>query len=165
MVRVHVHPANIDNVIELSERLGVLVSGDNRFSILVKAVEHLWGANDDNFDVMSGNRKQQTIDAIREIFARKIALADVETPICYAAKANSLIIRANGDVAKCTVALRDERNRVGHITEDGRLIIRQDKMVPWIQGLTTQEQNSLECPLRAMSNKNTEIRTGEPLAF
>ena len=152
VVRVHLHPLNIDNAIELSERLWSLLEGDIRFSILVKAIEHLGGPNDDKFDILGEKQKERLVSRLKQIFARKIALADVEAPICYAAKANSLIIRANGDIAKCTVALRDERNRIGHITEDGRLIIRQEKIVPWIRGLTTLEQTSLECPLRAMSN-------------
>jgi uncharacterized protein len=160
MIRVHLHPANVHNVVELSEHLGSLVEGDSRFSVLVKAIEHLGGANDDKFNVMIGSHKEEMLNRIKEVFARRVPLADVEAPICYAAKANSLIVRANGDIAKCTVALRDERNRVGHITEDGRLIIQQEKIAQWTRGLMTRERSSLECPLRAMSKPNAETGNG-----
>jgi len=45
----------------------------------------------------------------------------LENYICYASKANSLVIRADGRIAKCTVALNDERNHIGDLKPDGSL--------------------------------------------
>ncbi len=41
-----------------------------------------------------------------------------EPYICYAAKPNSLLIRSNGRIGKCTVAFNDERNDLGYIKPD-----------------------------------------------
>jgi uncharacterized protein len=70
-----------------------------------------------------------------------------EPYICYAAKPNSLLIRANGRVGKCTVALSDERNDIGHLNRDGTVTIDNEKLRPWIRGLATLNADLLSCPL------------------
>lgn len=67
--------------------------------------------------------------------------------ICYAAKANSLLIRANGRVGKCTVALSDDRNDIGSINADGTVAIDNAKLRPWLRGLTDLDPAVLGCPL------------------
>jgi uncharacterized protein len=59
---------------------------------------------------------------------------------------NSLMIRANGRVGKCTVALNDERNDIGYLTKDGKLKINENFQL-WIKGLETQDKKMLACPL------------------
>jgi uncharacterized protein len=39
--------------------------------------------------------------------------------VCYAARPNSLLIRADSSVGKCTVLLNDERNKIGTLQADG----------------------------------------------
>jgi uncharacterized protein len=51
--------------------------------------------------------------------------------VCYAARPNSLIIRANGDVNKCTVALEADYNRVGQLSETGELTLDMDRFALW----------------------------------
>ncbi len=81
--------------------------------------------------------------------AEEIALN--EPYVCYAAKANSLLIRANGRIGKCTVAFSDERNDIGQVNTDGTISIDNEKLQPWIRGLGTLDLNSLACPLQKMS--------------
>jgi uncharacterized protein len=52
--------------------------------------------------------------------------------VCYAAKANSFVIRADGRVQKCTVVLKDDINDVGRIHPDGTLELDQVKLAKWI---------------------------------
>lgn len=70
--------------------------------------------------------------------------------ICYAAKPNSLLIRANGRVGKCTVALYDERNDIGQLNPDGTFTLDQDKIKPWMRGLENLDADSLGCPLSGL---------------
>lgn len=72
-------------------------------------------------------------------------LAD-EPYICYAARPNSLMIRANGRIGKCTVALDDPRNDIGSIKPDGTLEIENPKLRAWIDGLGTLENRATACP-------------------
>lgn len=73
--------------------------------------------------------------------------------ICYAAKANSLLIRADGRVGKCTVALSDSRNDIGTLQEDGTIRIDQARLLPWIRGLQTLDVDELACPYQLMPHE------------
>ncbi|MCA1709363.1 MAG: hypothetical protein LC808_41230, partial [Actinobacteria bacterium] len=66
--------------------------------------------------------------------------------ICYASKPNSLMIRPDGAVGKCTVALKDARNNLGRINPDGTLEIDQAKVKPWIRGFVSLNEVELACP-------------------
>lgn len=68
--------------------------------------------------------------------------------ICYAAKPNSLIIRADGRISKCTVRLNDSVNSVGVISEDGKLVLDGDRMNFWTRGFVSGDPIQLGCPAR-----------------
>lgn len=76
--------------------------------------------------------------------------------ICYASRPNSLMIRANGSLGKCTVASNNERNNIGMITESGEIVIN-DNLQNWIQGLETLDLQTLACPLSRIDNKIKSI--------
>lgn len=80
--------------------------------------------------------------------------------ICYAGKANSLLIRANGRIAKCTVAFDDDRNDIGHITDDGKVVVDNKKFSPWIRGLGTLDPDDTNCPIRGIPRLPAESSTG-----
>lgn len=73
-----------------------------------------------------------------------------EPYICYAARANSLLVRANGRLGKCTVAFHDARNDIGSILEDGSINIDNKKLQPWIRGLGTLNAEDVGCPIQHM---------------
>ncbi|MGA7330076.1 MAG: radical SAM protein [Rhodomicrobium sp.] len=66
--------------------------------------------------------------------------------VCYAARANAFVIRADGAVSKCTVAFDDDRNIVGRLTKEGELIIGHELHIPWLRGLVSGEASVLACP-------------------
>jgi len=68
--------------------------------------------------------------------------------VCYAARANSFVIRADGAVSKCTVAFDDDRNVVGRLTKEGELIIDHELHTPWLRGLVSGDASALACPAR-----------------
>jgi uncharacterized protein len=70
--------------------------------------------------------------------------------ICYAAKPNSLLVRADGRLAKCTVAFDDDRNTIGKINPDGTLVVDNERLAPWVRGLLDLNADSLACPLQSM---------------
>ena len=75
--------------------------------------------------------------------------------VCYAGKANSFVIRADGGVAKCTVALYDERNRVGKLNEDGTIALDRLRLMPWLKGLETLDLDTLACPYQTLTRTET----------
>lgn len=72
--------------------------------------------------------------------------------ICYAAKPNSIAIRANGRIGKCTVALSDQRNDLGYLSDEGVLVLNQQKLHPWIRGLETLDTTVTGCPMKGMES-------------
>jgi uncharacterized protein len=82
-----------------------------------------------------------------EVLALNPAEPDDGASPCYAARANSFVIRSDGRVGKCTVALDDDRNTVGHLSADGRLILDASRIRPWIRGLVSLDPTELHCPL------------------
>jgi uncharacterized protein len=76
--------------------------------------------------------------------------------ICYAAKPNSLLIRSNGRIGKCTVAFDDERNDLGKLQPDGSINIDNKKLQHWIRGLGTLESDATGCPIQKMSPNMTK---------
>jgi uncharacterized protein len=71
--------------------------------------------------------------------------------ICYASKPNSLLIRADGRIGKCTVALNDDRNTIGRVNLDGTLTIDNGLLQPWVRGLSDLDPKALECPLSGLA--------------
>lgn len=66
--------------------------------------------------------------------------------ICYASKPNSLMIRADGRVGKCTVMLDDPRNTIGQINPDGTVEIDNHLVSVWMRGFKTMDPIELGCP-------------------
>jgi uncharacterized protein len=77
--------------------------------------------------------------------------ADPKNYVCYASKANSLAIRADGGIAKCTVALYDARNSVGKLQDDGTVSIDRERLLPWLRGLESLKPSELACPYNGMA--------------
>jgi uncharacterized protein len=152
MLRVHIMRNNIDSVKLLLKRIADELGDDDRFSILLRPVERLGGPNDAELELMSHAEEKNIVKQLADTISSQMRVAnfdrnlDLENYICYAAKANSLVIRANGTIGKCTVALYDERNAVGKIQEDGKLLLDRERLVPWMRGLETLNADELACP-------------------
>jgi len=70
---------------------------------------------------------------------------DYEEGVCYAAKANNYVIRANGKIQKCTVALNADINSVGKIFRDGTMQLDESKLKKWMFA------KDKGCPLSSLS--------------
>ena len=67
---------------------------------------------------------------------------------------NSWVIRANGSLAKCTVAFNDDRNRIGELNENGSLTLDHDKIQLWLRGLKSMDPSTLGCPAYKLPQLN-----------
>ncbi len=153
LLRVHLTPDNLPLMPEFLAQLRVTFLADPRFKVLLKAVEHLGGPNDPTMETIP-TRSQAGI--IREL--EKIVLDGLDSgalfsapEICYAARPNSLVIRADGRVGKCTVALSDARNTIGQLLPDGSLQIDNARLGPWVQGWASGDLAALACPYTSFS--------------
>ena len=74
-------------------------------------------------------------------------------PVCYASQGNSFLVRSNGRLNKCTVALEHPMNQVGMIREDGTMEISAPHARRWMRGLSSLDPLELECPMVGLAER------------
>lgn len=170
MLRLHVTPANRPALPEFVRRVRTELLGDTRFSLLFMPVAHLGGPNDDAFEVLRNDEIRATLMDLTAIADGRATSATTERgasslgamDVCYAAKPNSFVVRANGSLAKCTVGFDEPGNSIGRIRRDGTVTIRDAALAPWLQGWKTGQAKDLSCPRDAFF-VSTSAPTGQPL--
>ncbi|WP_438274199.1 radical SAM protein [Nitrobacter sp.] len=152
ILRLHFGPHNIEVFPAFISEIVAQFGNDNRFCVDLQGVQDWGGPKTGSFKTFS--RKERA-----DLLANFQALIDGHLPrahdgpgttICYAAKANSFVIRADGAIGKCTVALSDERNHLGRLADDGTMELRSGKLAPWMRGITTLDSGALSCPFGSM---------------
>jgi uncharacterized protein len=158
ILRCHLTPANLPSMPDFLAEVRDTFLDDDRFSVSLKPVERMGGPNDGTMDVLS---KEARTDVMAELEA--VLSAGVSTvrnamgaEVCYASRPNSLVIRADGRIGKCTVALTDPANTVGQLLPDGRLRIDNTRMSPWFRGWADQDWNAVRCPYVGMPRTGSE---------
>lgn len=148
LLRVHLTPDNLSVMPEFLTRVRETFLWDRRFKVLLKAVEHLGGPNDATMEILPMDAQERIIGELERIVRDGVDPDAVfSTPeICYASRPNSLVIRADGRVGKCTVALADDRNTLGQLLPDGSLQIDQTRLRPWLHGWASGDLEALACP-------------------
>ena len=151
MLRVHFSPDTHLKLGPLIESINEEFGEDQRFTVFFRDISRLGGPNDDSILVFTEALKEQVQSDLQRKLRHKeqVAVAS-EDYVCYASRPNSLAIRSNGDLAKCTVALYDSRNKIGTLNPDGTITVEQDKMRKWIRGFSTLDEEDLACPYKGM---------------
>lgn len=157
-VRVHLDRENIDSMMEFLRTFASEFASDRRFALYLRHVSKLGGARDSELPVL--HKEELSRVASLRTFAeslglRTVAVKDAEY-ICYAVKPNSFVVRADGRLAKCTVAFNSEYNNIGKLLPDGRLEIDHNKLPVWMKGLASGERSELLCPLNSHVRKMSE---------
>ena len=177
LIRVHVRRDNFVSVETLVENIARTFGDDPRYQLDFEHLRDLGGEGGKSVERPLSRAELQDIEASfralhasilasmattgREATRRPAApqptlalgegnsssAPDAAPYICYAAKPNSLLIRADGRIGKCTVALTDERNTIGRVNPDGTLTIDNSRLRPWVRGLADLDDRTLECPL------------------
>lgn len=149
MLRIHVTPENYFSIRKLCELIKKEFSNDKRFGVFFKPIENLGGKNGGSFGVLKGQTRENILKELHDFLGPEKNFSPLDKPepyICYAAKPNNLVIRANGTLAKCTVAFSDDRNNLGRIGMDGRIKINPEKLALWTRGIKTFDESDLHCP-------------------
>lgn len=149
ILRMHMHSRNASSLEELVDSIKIEFGHDDRFKVFFKAVEHLGGPNDNDFRILSGDERASAKSSLEERLSSPSQIFALKSPyICYAALPNSLAIRADGTVAKCTVGLKDSNNSIGVLSNDGTLQLDQQKLRYWLRGWGSLNEQELACPWR-----------------
>jgi len=159
LVRVHLTRQNLESVGSLLANIASNLLGDSRFEVLLKPIDDLGGdcgsaTSDLSLPVTEraaiiNGLTSQLVEAVPDARDRVWHYgAGSRTFPCYAAAANHLIIRSDGRLAKCTVAMDDPRNTIGHLRQDGTIDVDQQSFRAWLHGIETGDEEGLNCPLQ-----------------
>ena len=164
-IRLHVDRENAEAAPAFLEQVRDAFGGDARFDLYIRGLSRLGGPNDAALPVFERDEGAAVIERVKE-HARSLGLTLFEAEpghsICYAARANSFVVRANGRLNKCTIALEEPSNQVGMLREDGTVDLKPAPMVLWMRGLKSGDAAELKCPMRGISNvAAATARTGD----
>lgn len=161
-LRVHVTPENLDYLPDLITQINQEFGLDTRFKVFFKAIENLGGANSGSFKTLKGAEKAEIVAGLYKSLTSSEKVSSMgkqqQPYICYAAKPNNLVVRANGTIAKCTVVFNDARNQLGKINPDGTLTVSAEKLNLWVRGMKTMEKDTLHCPLHGLPKLEAKSR-------
>jgi len=104
---------NVTNENSLSEieSLKNMFCNDARF---VFNIQPVFGKTDHEIYILNSTKKYY--DLLNTCDDNEFGELTAEDQICYAAKSNTLMIRADGTIGKCTVNFNDPRNNFGNIS-------------------------------------------------
>lgn len=161
ILRIHFTPGGWQLLFPLIDQIATAFGGDPRYRVHFKAIEKLGGERDAEIQTFSVAQKKEVKASLLERLGDTVKTLDDESDaeVCYASTWNSFIVRANGTIAKCTVALRDPNNRIGSLNPDGSMALNAEKLRLWTKGLETREPFDLACPWNAfVSKRRSELR-------
>lgn len=164
-LRIHYTPDTWKRVFKLLDRLKVDLLDDERFQVIFKAVGQWGGKQDDQTKVFDKQSDKKVVEQtlISYLFGEHLKAEPFEDDhvpyVCYAAKANNLVIRSNGKLAKCTVALEHPANDVGELLPSGELEIYQERYKQWLIGFQTGDMSQLACPAGSVLRQANSLQS------
>ena len=165
LLRVHLTTENLPFLPRFLTRLRDDFLGDKRFKVNLRPIERLGGTADDRLPIVPQVDRSQIFADLEAILKGGLDTSEgIFSPpkVCYACRPNFVLIRANGTIGKCTVALSDPANSIGHLCEDGSLKISDSGLRTWMQGWVTRDWETLRCPYHDIKNQ-PQIVNIEPL--
>ncbi|AQP99736.1 radical SAM protein [Pseudoalteromonas aliena] len=155
-LRVHITDLNHESVLSFCKRFDETLKDDARFRLFFKEISNLGGENQIVIqDLIAKKSAKELAKDLTNRYSEKSKILNSKGHyICYAGKPNSLGIRANGNINKCTVALDDDRNNIGKINPDGTLTLNNEKFSTWVKGFTTLDSWQMGCPLSYMNHNS-----------
>jgi uncharacterized protein len=152
LVRLHADKENQSALQQFLDDFETEFGGDPRYRIFLRPLGRFGGPNDERLQILEGEEAEQVVQSLRNrAAARNLETYAPEYSVCYAARPDSFVIRANGRINKCTMALEHTANQVGHIRGDGSLEIFGDRLMPWARGIFSGRPEELECPMLGLA--------------
>lgn len=154
-VRLHIDRENHRDMPSFIRRCARSFRGDERFRFFVRPTTTLGGANDANLPILPPRDATEISAELGRLIVSLGLLSHTkrEDPeVCYAARGNSFLVRADGRINKCTVALEHPNNQVGRLHPDGTLELDNRKTAAWMRGVWTGDVENLRCPMNGLAD-------------
>jgi uncharacterized protein len=161
-LRLHITHDNYQSMKQLVKMINNCFGNDNRFNIHFHNIANLGGPNSSDIKVLNKNKYQEILKEFTQLLrldSNSEKSLHEDRHICYAAKPNSLLVRANGDLGKCTVAFDNPANAIGKFNKDGTVDVNNDVLRHWMHGFQTADPDILTCPATGIGTpKNNELK-------
>ena len=138
-IRVNFNDSILSILDEFLSELSMRFAGDLRFHVSFHQISKKGGENDWKLDVCDDksawlkslylNWKTTQAGFVANSFKETLRPGGT---VCYAGRDSSIVIRTDGKICKCTVALEDPRNIVGRLDENGNMLIDQYLWDLWV---------------------------------
>ena len=144
-IRFNIADSNHDSIKSFIDNYSSPFANDNRFSFHFHPI---FGMPE-----LKLTKEEGQLNELKELAKIKAFRYNTPSdyPLCYASQANNFVIRADGRVQKCTVALENEINNIGKIGKDGNLNINEEKFKKWVFA------ENKGCPLNSLSNEKPAV--------
>lgn len=160
-LRLHINKINEESMKGLLRKVSEDIGTDKRYNMFIRLLSRYGGKNDKKLPICEDTK---SVSELKE-FALGIGLNVSEFDphkknmeyICYASKPYAYVIRANGNISKCTVALYDEYNIIGRINKDGTMQIDNEKVTNWSRGMLNGNKDELACSWKFIKEENTSL--------
>ena len=155
VVRLHVHRENAPSLPAFIADYARCFASDRRFRLNLRCVEALGGPQDAALPVLDASVRAAVLAPLQQVASEHNVpmLAAEPVPVCYAARGNSFVVRADGRLNKCTVALEEPHNQVGVLHADGTMDLDVRLIGGWIRGALRGDAAALECPIRGWKSE------------
>lgn len=152
-LRLHYTANNYERVAAFAKQVKAEFGGDPRFQPYFADINQQGGKNDDKIVNLSWADKQRISSYLYEESGIARESKRAQSYMCYAAMANSLLVRSTGRLGKCTVALESDYNDLGRLTETGEIEIDQPKFQRWISSVIEDRWADAVCPLASVASE------------
>lgn len=154
VLRVHADQRNVAAIPHFIDAVAAEFRSDLRFVLFLRSLGRFGGANDADLPILPDGEREATLNALRA-YARARGVPthepEAETSVCYAARGNSFVVRADGRLCKCTLALEHPANQVGRLLADGTVSVDGAAVQPWLRGLFSGDRDELACPMKGLA--------------
>lgn len=158
-LRVHYSAPNIKELFDFLDEQVREICSDPRVNILLKPIKNLSTDESKHVPQLTRADKQAVLQEATELLPSATFVENAKYA-CYACSPNSFVVRADGRIGKCTVALSDPINTVGKINSDGSLEIEGAKALDWLTANFSQDEQDKKCPYRFLiRSRASEVTT------
>lgn len=131
------------------KKLAKHFSGDRRFALHLHPIGRWGGPNDEDINTIKDTGLLAGLYKEARNLGLQLALElGPMSHVCYAALPYSFVIRADGRINKCTVALEEPANQIGRLLPDGRMLVNHERLRPWIFNNALNDSVCSRCVLR-----------------
>jgi uncharacterized protein len=151
LIRLHITREGKESIEEAVDTIGRELLDDERFSIIIRPIS-VMGVNKNSIpdSVTSEYLKNLERRIERKSALRDYVASDFAEEVCYAAKINSLMVRSDGTLGKCTVMLGDDANNIGRILQDGTVSLNRERLLNWIRPSLNGRVETARCPAKSV---------------